>query len=182
MLSGVKGISSPTEKTSYYTRKWAPCLNALFFLAGLLLLGGYFWYNQKVDLLQKDLIKLEGKKAAIQMKAKQEIPQIEYKETFSFVRNLAFFQRAPSYKEVINDISGVLSSGMSIDVLKMDYSKDKMMVEIFGKVKAPFGMAYTGYQTFVDMLKQKGYRVKESRFDTEISSSEFLIKFTKRIQ
>lgn len=182
VISGVKGISSPIEKTFYYTRKWAPSLNALFFLAGLLLLGGYFWYNQKVDLLQKDLLSLEGKKAAIQMKAKQEIPKIEYKETFSFVRDLAFFQRAPSYKEVINDISGGLSSGMSIDVLKMDYSKDEMMVEIFGKVKASFGMAYTGYQTFVDMLTQKGYRVKESRFDTEISSSEFLIKFTKRVQ
>jgi len=182
MLSGVRGISSPTEKTLYYTRKWAPYLNTLFFLAGLILIGGYFWYDQKVDLLLKDLIALEGRKTAIQMKAKQEIPQIEYKETFSFVRDLAFYQRAPSYKEVINDISGACSSDMRVDVLKMDYSKDEMMVEIFGKIKASFGRAYKGYQTFAETLTQKGYIVKESRFNTEISSSEFLIKFTKRIK
>jgi len=182
MLSGVRGISSRKEKTFYYARKWAPYLNVLFFLAGLLLLGGYFLYNQKVDSLQKDLMALEGKKAAIQMQAKQDIPQIEYKETFSFVRDLAFYQRAPSYKDVVNDISDARSSDMKVDVLKMDYSKDEMMVEIFGKVKAPFDMAYKGYQTFVEILTQKGYTVKSSRFNTEISTSEFLIKLTKRIQ
>ncbi len=182
MLSGIKGISSRTEKTLYYTRTWAPYLNALFFLAALLLLGGYFWYNQRVDLLQKELIALEGKKTAIQMRAEQEIPQIEYKETFSFAKDLAFYQRAPSYKQVINDISGALSSDMRVDVLKLDYSKDEMMVEIFGRVKAPFGMAYKGYQIFVKTLTQKGYIEKESRFNTEISSSEFLLKFSKSIQ
>jgi hypothetical protein len=182
MLSGVKGISSRTEKTLYYTRTWAPYLNALFFLAALLLLGGYFWYNQRVDLLQKELIALEGKKTAIQMRAEQEIPQIEYKETFSFVKDLAFYQRAPSYKQVINDISGALSSDMRVDVLKLDYSKDEMIVEIFGRVMAPFGMAYKGYQIFVKILTQKGYIVKESRFNTEISSSEFLLKFSMSIK
>jgi len=182
MLVGFKGISSGREKTLYYTRKWAPYLNTLFFLAVLLLLSGYFWYNQKVDLLQKNLIALEGKKTAIQMKAKQEIPQIEYKDTLSFVRDLAFYQRAPSYKDVVNDISNARSSEMKVDVLKMDYSRNNMMIEIFGKVKAPFGMAYKGYQIFIKALTQKGYIVKESRFNTEISSSEFLIKFTKRIQ
>lgn len=181
MLSGVKGIASRTEKTLYYTQKWAPYLNALFLLTGLLLLGGFFWYNQKVDLLQKDLIALEGKKASIQMRAKQDIPQIDYKETFSFVKDLASYQRAPSYKEVVNDISAALSSDMKVDILKMDYSRNDMMIEIFGKVKAPFGMAYKGYQIFIKTLTQKGYIVKESRFNTEISNSEFLITFTKRI-
>ncbi|MBW1612457.1 MAG: hypothetical protein JRJ57_00460 [Deltaproteobacteria bacterium] len=181
MLSGAKGIASRTEKTLYYTQKWSPYLNALFLLTGLLLLSGYFWYNQKIDLLQKDLIALEGKKASIQMRAKQEIPQIEYKETLSFVKDLASYQRAPSYKEVINDISDALSADMKIDILKMDYSRNEMMVEIFGNVKAPFGMAYKGYQIFIKTLTQKGYIVKESRFNTEISNSEFLTKLTKRI-
>ena len=181
MLAGFKGISSRTEKSFYYTQKWAPYINALFLLAGLLLLSGYFWYNQKVDLLQKDSIALEGKKTAIQMRTKQEIPQIDYKETFSFVKDLAFYQKAPSYKEVINNISDALSTDMKIDILKMDYSKDEMIIEIFGNVKAPFVMAYKGYQVFVNILKQKGYSVKESRFNTEINSSEFLITFTKGI-
>jgi len=181
MLSGVKGISPRTEKTLYYTQKWAPYLNALFLLAGLLLLGGFFWYNQKVDLLQKDLVALEGKKASIQMRATQKIPHIDYKETFSFVKDLASYRRAPSYNEVINDISAALSSDMKVDILKMDYSRNDMVIEIFGNVKAPFGMAYKGYQGFIKILTKKGYIVKESRFNTEISNSEFFITFTKRI-
>jgi len=182
MLSGVKGISSRTEKSLYYIQRSSPYLNAVFFLASLLLVGGYLWYSQKVDLLQKDLLVLEVNKTAIQMKTKQDIPHIEYKETLSFVKDLAYYQRVPSYKKVINDLSSILSSGMSIDVLKMDYTKDGMMVEIFGQVKASFDIAYRGYQTFEELLKQKGYTVEESRFNTEISFSEFLIKFTKRIQ
>jgi len=182
LLSGVKGISPRTEKTLYYTQKWAPYLNALFLLAGLLLLGGFFWYNQKVDLLQKDLVALEGKKASvIQMRATQKIPHIDYKETFSFVKDLASYRRAPSYNEVINDISAALSSDMKVDILKMDYSRNDMVIEIFGNVKAPFGMAYKGYQGFIKILTQKGYTVKASRFNTEISNSEFFITFTKRI-
>jgi len=183
MLSGVKGISSRTEKTLYYTRKWAPCLNALFFLAGLLLLGGYFWFNQKVDFIQKDIAALEGKKASlIQMRAKQEVPHIEHQETFSFVNDLDFYQRAPSYKEVINDMSAALSSDMKLDILKMDYSKNDVTIEIFGTVKASFGMAYKGYQVFIKTLTKKGYIVKESRFNTEISNSEFYLTFKKRIE
>ncbi|MBW1674162.1 MAG: hypothetical protein JRJ45_11070 [Deltaproteobacteria bacterium] len=182
MLSGVKGISSRTEKTLYYTQKWAPYLNALFLLAGLLLVAGYFWHNQKGDLLQKEVIALEGKKASlIQMRATQEIPHIEYKETFSFVKDLASYQRAPSYKEVISDISVALSSDMKVDILKMDYSRNDVVIEVFGIVKAPFGMAYKGYQSFIKILTQKRYIVKESRFNTEISNSEFFITFTKRI-
>ena len=56
-----------------------------------------------------------------------------------------------------------------------------MVIEIFGNVKAPFGMAYKGYQGFIKILTQKGYTVKASRFNTEISNSEFFITFTKRI-
>ena len=181
MLSGVKGIASRTEKTLYYAQKCAPYFNAIFLLTGLLLLGGFFWYNQKMDLIQKDLVALEGKKASIQMRVKQDIPQIDYKETFSFVKDLVSFQRAPSYKEVVSDISAALSFDMKVDILKMEYSRDDIMIEIFGKVKAPFGMAYKGYQIFIKTLTQKGYTVKESRFNTEISNSEFLITFTKRI-
>lgn len=182
MLSGVKGISSRIEKTLYYTRKWAPYLNVLFFLAGLLLLSGYFWYNQRVDFIQKDLAAVEKKKTSlIQMMATQEIPHIEYQEAFSFVKDLAFYQRAPSYKEVINDISAALSSNMKLDILKMDYSKNDMTIEIFGQVKASFGKAYRGYQAFIKTLTTKGYIVKESKFNTEISSSEFYLTFKKRI-
>jgi hypothetical protein len=182
MLSGISGISPWTDKTLYYTRRSSPYFNAIFFLGALSLIGGYFWYGQKVDLLQNDLIALEQKRNAIQMETSRETPQLEYKETLAFVRELAFYQRAPSYKEVINDISDARSSDMKVDVLKIDYSKDEMMAEIFGMVQAPFDLAYKGYQGFVETLTKKGYFIKESSFNTEINSSEFLLTFKKRIQ
>ena len=64
----------------------------------------------------------------------------------------------------------------------MDYIPGMLTLEIFGRINAPFEVAHKGYQRFVSLMKSKDYVVVENRFDTEISDSQFLVKFTKGIR
>ena len=182
MMSGTDGIAPGREKIFYYAQRFAPYLNGIFFLGAILLLAGFFWYNYKVDALKRDLTIMDKRKSEIRMEISHEIPQVPYKEILAFVQDLAYCHNAPSFKEVINDISDALSAGMKVNILKMDYSTAEVMAEIFGKAEISFDTAYMGYQTFEKILKAKGYVVDESKFNTEISSSEFLIKIRKKIR
>lgn len=182
MQSGLGSISSFMEKTFYYAGKSIPYLNVFLLLAVILLAGGYFRYHQKADQLHQEFIALDKRIDRIQLESPLAISKKRYKNTLSFIRDLNYYRSAPSYKKVINDISGAISSDMKVSVLKMDYTDDEVCIEIFGRIKAPFDIAYKGYQSFMGILRQNGYTVKESRFDTEIRDSQFLVKFVKRIQ
>ena len=181
-MSGINGISSPREKVFYYTKRIAPYANIVFFWAAFLLVAGAFWYNHQINVINKELTATEKTRSEILREISRDIPRISYKEPLSFVRNLAYCQDAPSFKEVINDISNAISADMKMDVLKMDYTKDEVRLEVFGKSEAPFDKAYMGYQNFERILKEKKYAVEESKFDTEISSSIFLLKLRKKIR
>lgn len=181
-ISGISGISPPSEKVFYYTKRYSPYLNAVFFLAAFLLVAGAFWYNHQANIINKKLTVTEERKSEIQREISWDIPRVSYGELLSFVGNLAYCQNAPSYKEVINDVSNAVSTDMKVDVLKIDYIKDEVRLEIFGKSAASFDKAYRGYQLFEKILKEKRYFIDESKFDTEINSSVFLVKFRKKIR
>ena len=180
MQSGMQGISPLKEKVMYYAHKSTPYLNAIVLLTILLLAGGYFLLSRKADSLQMEMAGIERKIAGIQIKIDRR--KEHYKNTFSFVKDIAYYANAPSYKQVINDISSAFSSEMKIEVLKVEYTDDGLQAEIFGRVTAPFDRAHRWYQNFLKILKQHGYTLQESRFDTEISTSGFLIKFSKKIR
>ncbi len=178
--TGLQGISPLKEKLFYYTGKGVFWLNTIVLLAVLLLAGGHFLYSQKADSLQAELTGLEKKIHGLQVTF--ESRQSQYENTHAFVKKLAYYKNAPPYKEVINDISAAFSSEMKIEALKIDYTEDDVQVEIFGRVAVPFDRAHRWYQNFLRILKSQGYALKESRFDTRISASEFLIKFSKRVR
>lgn len=180
--SGLQSASSFVEKISYYTRSWAPRINAIFFLIVLLLAGGYLWSDQKAASLQKDVKVLEQEINKIKQKTvSMDISQKDYKTTMGFVKDLAYYKRAPTYKQIINDISAALFTGVKLEFLKLDYSENEIKIEFFGRIMAPFDKAHQGYKRFLKILKRKEYIVKENRFETEIKESQLLIKLKKRI-
>ncbi len=180
MNSGFRALSPPVEKVFYCSRRSLPCLNVIFLAAILLCVVGYLSYGQKADQLGRQLVAAQERIAGMQHEAPvQEIP---YKETLSFVKDLAHYRKAPSYKRVVSDISEALPKGASVEVLKVDYAEDEVNIELFGKTQDSFDLTYKGYQRFIDVLTQRGYAVAESRLDTEIRKSEFLARFSKKIQ
>jgi len=181
-LSGKESISPPVEKALYYTRRFAGYLNLVFFIAALLLTGGYFYYNHRSDVKADEAKTVERKIDMIHFDIPPGVKEEKLKNTLKFVKQLDSYKSSPSYKKVINDISGSISRNMKFNVVKLDYSGSELQLEVFGRIEAPFNMAHKGYRDFLASLKQRGYLVSESRFDTQIRNSEFVIKLKKRIQ
>ena len=181
-LSGKESISPPVEKALYYTRRFAGYLNLVFFIAALLLTGGYFYYNHRSDVKADEAKTVERKIDMIHFDIPPGVKEEKLKNTLKFVKQLDSYKSSPSYKKVINDISGSVSRNMKFNVVKLDYSGSELQLEVFGQIEAPFNMAHKGYRDFLASLKQRGYLVSESRFDTQIRNSEFVVKLKKRIQ
>jgi len=177
--SACRSFSPPLGKISFYSQRFLPSLNAAFFVAISLCISGYFWCGQGVDRLSEKLASTQQRISALHYR--EPVREISYKDTFSFLKEIDYCRKAPSYKSVVNDISVALPRSVSIEVFKVDYTDHEVGIEIFGKMQTSFDDAYKGYQGFTSKLRRKGYLLTESKFDTKIRQSEFLSRFTKRI-
>jgi hypothetical protein len=170
------------DKARYYAGRFAPHAMVAFLAFCLLLVAATFWYRQQSDFLKQKLHTLEAKIAATQINSPDTISLAELDSSLAFVKDLAFYRRAPAYKTVLNDMADGFAPGMLLETLKMDYSADEIQIEAFGRIRAPFKHAYKGYQRCLHHLTGKGYVVTGNHFDTEIKDSQFLITFGKKLQ
>ncbi len=181
-LPNASGITPFFDKMVFYSKRLIPALNIIVAAAILMMMAGYFWYHSSYNSSQKTLAELRKINIELQAEFKRDVSQKDYKKILGFVKNLNTYKNTSSFKRVIHDISNAVSTAMELEVLKIDYTLNDITLEIFGRMNAPFKTSHTGYQSFKDHLKKIGYVILESRFDTEINKSEFLIKLTKRIQ
>ena len=180
--SGNGGISPGLEKIYHFTQKWTAQLNILLFIFLLAVSGGSFLCQKNANMLEREIKQMNRQAIVLQSEnALNAIPLKTYKETVGFIKGLVYYNDAPSYLHVLSDVATGLSPDMETEILKIDYSNNAMLLEIFGKIRTTFNTAHKGYQQFVSFMKSKGYSVVENRFDTDINDSKYLIKFTKRI-
>ena len=179
--SGARPMATFKEKALYHTRRLAPAFNAIFIGVLLLLAGTYFWCQHATANLHNELVRLETTAAEIELKVPQGVALEELNQTIAFLKDMAHYRKAPSYKHIVNDISSGFRPEMVLETLKIDYSSDRVDVELFGWIAAPFDVAHKGYQRFQSGLRRQGYTVSEHRFDTEIQRSTFLVRFSKRL-
>ena len=177
----VGGSVSPfLEKIFYYTKKTIFSINLILIIVILLSVPGYFYYDNKADMLEKKIADCNIERKNIKQIPALDISKKEYKDNIDFIKDLAWCRQVPSLKKITNDISDAVFSEMKVEALKIDYKQDKIHIELFGTINALFDAAYNGYQNFIDMLNHKGYVLTENRFDTKISTSEFFVKFSKQ--
>jgi hypothetical protein len=181
-LSGGESISPPVEKALFYSRRLSGYINLVIFIAALILVGGYFYYTHQAALEEAEAKRISRKIDMIQFDIPPDVKEEKLKNTIEFVKQLDSYKSSPSYKKVINDISASVSRNMKFNIVKLDYSASELQLEVFGQIETPFNMAHKGYRDFMASLKQRGYSVSESRFDTQIRNSKFMIKLEKRIQ
>ncbi|MCP4683162.1 MAG: hypothetical protein GY864_12570 [Desulfobacterales bacterium] len=179
MMSGHESASGPVEKISYYSLKTLPFLSTFLLLGVLLFFSAYFWYAYKAEQIGTDLNALTTQISELQQRT--EISEVDYQDSFAFVRELDRYRKIPSFKQILEDISSSLPEEMSLDVLKVDYSGNILDVEVYTKVESLFDTAYKGYQRFLSLMKQKGYIIDQSDFNTSIQESNFLATFKKKI-
>jgi hypothetical protein len=180
--SAAGAVSSLMDKARYYAGRFTSYGMAVFLAVSLLLLVGNFWYRQQSDFLQKKLHTLESKIAGIQLNSPKTVSLEELDSSIAFLKDLSFYRRAPAYKTIMNDIADGFAVDMVLETLKMDYTPNEILVEAFGRIRAPFKNAYKGYQRCLRTLNGKGYFVTVNHFDTQIKDSQFLIKFGKKLQ
>ena len=180
-LSGLGAASAVTEKVSYYAAKWSYLVLAMVLAAILLLAGGGWWYQQQAALLENDVQALRKQIADVQMPAPVKYNPDVYPSVLAFIKELARYRRMPSFRQVVNDMSGASFGDLKLERLKIDYADKAIQVEVYGRIKAPFDKAHRGYQRFLKIAKSKGYQVRDSRFDTEINTSHILIKLIRSI-
>ena len=68
---------------------------------------------------------------------------------------------------------------LTLERLKVDYGAERIRLELHGKIETPFDQAHAGYQGFLNRLNALGYAVEDSRFETEISTSQVVLKVTR---
>ena len=112
----------------------------------------------------------------------EDVDQQKLDATLSFLREISAYSRTPSYKRLINDVSQSITGEIVVDVFKVDYASDRVEAELFGRVNSPFKSAHKKYQELLNGLKLRGYSVVHSRFDTEINTSQFLLRIARKIQ
>ena len=179
-MSGHESVSSPMEKVSYYSRKFLPFINVFLLVATILFFSGFLWYGHRINQVEA---RLQDKfTITSDFKTEPGISEIAYKDTFAFIKELDRYRKTPSFKQVLKDITEALPGQMTADVLKANYDANMLTIEIFVKTGALFDTAYKGFQSFLSIMKQKGYGVEESNFDTTIQDSQFLVVFNKKVK
>ena len=180
-LTGFRSVSSPVAKAAYYAGKWSYQVQAIMLAIILLLGAGGLWYQQQTARLEDQVQVLRKQIAEIQMPAPAMYDPEAYRSVLAFIKALDRNRSVPSFRQVINDMSEAGFQSLKLDLLKLDYTDRAIQVEVYGRVDAPFGDAHRGYQRFLKIVKTKGYGVQDSRFDTEINTSNILIKLVKTI-
>ena len=178
MMSGYESVSSTMEKISFYSGKILPFVNGFLLLAIILFFAGFLWYGHQANQIEARL--QENFSASPDFQTEAGISEIAYKDTFAFIKELDRNRRMPSLKQVLKDITEALPGQMAAYVLKASYDTHMLKIEIFVKTAALFDTAYKGYQSFLSIMEQRGYDVAESKFDTSIQDSQFLVVFNKR--
>ena len=179
MQKGFWSVSSASEKLFYYCQRLLPALNGALIFALILCAVGHVWFDQRTDVLAKELNALRTDIRTLNKEISKS--QIPYEEPLAFVKDLKECSSIPAFKTLVNHFSDALSQTMSLEILKADYRDNKVEIEVFGRAKTSFDQAHKGYQKFVTVLKQNGYTISESTFDTTIGESTFLAKLTKKI-
>lgn len=179
--SVISSISAFKEKLFYYTKCWVPALNFfLVLLAGTLLIGmlsyrgNAYRLQQRMDQVQQQIGKMHVNSSSQQLSD-------DFEGILKFVGELDRIRSTPSYQQIVDDLTQAPFNVLALHHLKVDYASDQVRLELSGEIEAPFDSAHGGYQGFVGRLTALGYRIEESRFETQISKSQVVLKLSRPV-
>lgn len=175
-----QSASPPTDIALYYAQRWAPAANMALLAIILVLLMGTFGYRLGVRHIENQLLDVRNRIGRISLETVAlPVSGEAFGEQLKFIQDLDHSRRQPSYRQIVNDLTQPDFYMMHVRSLKLDYGADAVRVELFGDIVAPFDQAHGGYKNFLHHLKRKGYRIDESRFETQISKSQVVLKLTR---
>ena len=105
----------------------------------------------------------------------------DFGSILQFVGELNRYRRMPSYQQIVDDLTYPPFNLLALNHFKVDYTSDQVRLELSGEIRAPFDQAHGGYQAYINRLTTLGYRIEESRFETQISKSQVMLKLSRSV-
>jgi len=178
-LSWRESISPPSVRAGYAARRLVPILQGAAALVSVCLLAGGLYFNRTAERNAAATAELRKELNRLQVASPAGSTRAEAAAAAGFVERLRRTREAPSFGEVLETLSRNLPGKMTLEVLKIDYPENGLLLELFGSAPEPFERAQPQFQALILGLQQAGYRIEERRFDTAVDRSEFLLRLRK---
>ncbi len=175
-----QSVSRPAHIALYYAKRWAPMANVVMLSFAIFLFAFMMVYRVNGQRLASELKQVHNQIDRIDLRSVAlDVSRDSFTKQLKFVEDLDQSRRLPSYREVVNDLTLPDLNSMRVQSLKLDYGIDAVRVELFGDIVAPFDRAHGQYKELLAHLKKRGYRIDESRFETQISKSQVVLKLVR---
>jgi hypothetical protein len=179
--TAIQSVSSFKEKLFHYTKSWAPVINMGMLLLVVALLFGFITYRAEARGLQQRVESVQKQIGKVQMRMPQEVLGDDFDRLLKFVEQLDRNRSAPSYQQIVDDLTQTALKQLALNHLKVDYGSGQVRLELSGEIDAPFEHAHGGYQNFLNQMTARGYRVEDSRFETRINKSQVVLKLSRPV-
>jgi hypothetical protein len=176
-----QSISPSKEKLFYFAKKWAPAVNVGLAVLVVALVAGLIGLKFDAHRLQQRLESIQQEIGQVQTRFPGETLGPDFDKLLKFVGQLDRYRNAPSYQQIVDDVTQCALKQLSLDDLKIDFASDQVRLQLSGKIDAPFETAHSGYQQFLSQMTARGYRVDESRFETQINTSQVVLKLSRPV-
>lgn len=177
--SAAKSLSAFKEKLCHYTKRWAPAVNIAMALCVVALLFGLAGYRADARALEQRMEAVQKQIGQVQMSMPRETLGDDFDGFLKFIGQLDRNRNAPSYQQIVDDLTQTALKQLTLQHLKVDFGSDRLRLELSGEIDAPFEHAHGGYQKFLSQMTARGYRVEESRFETQINKSQVVLKLSR---
>jgi hypothetical protein len=177
--SAAKSISAFKEKLCHYTKRWAPAVNLGMAFIVVVLLFGLIGYRVDARQLRQRVEAVQKQIGQVRMSMPRETLRKDFDDLLKFIEQLDRNRNAPSYQQIVDDLTQTALKQLGLQHLKVDFGSDRLRLALSGEIDAPFEDAHGGYQKFLSQMTARGYRVEESRFETQINKSQVLLKLSR---
>ena len=177
--SAGQSVSALPERLFHITGRLAPAMNlALALLAGMLLLG-MVAYQRSARGYEMQIRDLGRQMAQVQLRAPNQEGTEGFDKLLDFVTQMDSNRKMPSYRQIIDDLTQGDLRSLVLQQFKVDYASQQVRLELSGDIRAPFDQAHGGYQRFLKRLRERGYQIDESHFETRINASKVVLKLSR---
>ena len=174
-----QAVARAKDKLFYCAGRILPVMNITIMLCAMCLGTAGLWYQYQSAGWEADIKKGRQDANTVQAMAPATIRTVTYKPTLAFIEQLWNSRKLPTYSQILSDMGQGMQPALLLESIKANYTDDQVVVKVFGKARAPFEVAYKAYQKLQQRLRQRGYKVTEERFDTQIHVSNFVLQFIK---
>lgn len=176
-----QSLSPLKDKLFHLTKKWSSAVNLAMAMVLVALFVGLISLKADAYHIQQRLEDIQQQIGQVRTTFPSETLSEDFDHLLEFVVQLDRYRSTPSYQQIVDDLTQTALKQLALDHLKVDFGSNQVQLELTGRIDAPFEIAHGGYQKFLSLMTARGYRVEESRFETQINTSQVVLKLSRPV-